>query len=219
MTARNRVRLRELAYTNIRDLIATQAVKPGEYINERALSQDLGIGRTPVRQALEQLTLDGLVQFIAGRGSIVRPIGLQELLQITEARSVNEVLSARLAARNATDADTAELMGILDRAEHWTSLRNIERLLLLDRAFHETLSRISANTFVQDILANLHERSLGNWFSTINIPGRIDEVAKEHAAIAEAIRSHDEEAAAHAMAHHIKSFKAALGEAFSRKLN
>lgn len=215
MALRMRASLRELAYTSIQDMIATRQLKPGEYINERALSEQLRIGRTPTHQALEELTLNKLVQFIPGRGSIVRPIGSHELRQITEARLVNEELSARLAARHATKSDTVELNGILSRAEHWTSLRNIERLLLLDRSFHACLTRMAGNALLQDILPNLHERSLGFWFVALNIPGRLDDIATEHTAIAEAVRKGDEDAAARAMTAHIESFRKAMGGAFS----
>jgi DNA-binding GntR family transcriptional regulator len=215
LTAQTRARLRELAYSNIQDLIATRKLKPGEYINERALSNDIGIGRTPTRQALERLTLDKLIQFIPGRGSIVRPIGPQELLQIAEARIVNEELSARLAARHATEIDIAELDGILDRAQHWTPRRNIERLLLLDRAFHAVLSRIAGNAFILEILPGLHERFLGYWFTALNLPGRLQEIAEEHTSIVRAIKQHDEAGAAKAMSHHIRLLHRAMLEAFS----
>jgi GntR family transcriptional regulator, rspAB operon transcriptional repressor len=207
--------LRELAYKNIQDMIATRQIKPGDYINERALSKELGIGRTPTRQALEQLTLNRLVQFIPGKGSIARPVGQQELLQITEVRVVNEALSARLAARHATDDDIQELDGILSRAEHWTSSRNVERLLLLDRSFHAYLAKMSQNELLQDILSLLHERSLGYWFVMLSAPNRLHEIAAEHAAIVDAIRLRDEDAAASAMGAHIKALFEAVAGTFS----
>lgn len=207
--------MHELAYTIIRDMIATRKIKPGEYVNERALSTELGIGRTPTHQALEQLTLNRLVQFIPGKGSIVRPIGPRELREITETRSINEELSARLAARNATDSDIEELNGILERAEYWTSQRNIEQLLLLDRSFHACLARMSGNVFIRNLLQQLHERSLGYWFNVLDAPGQIDDIAAEHAAIIDAVKRRDEDAAGLAMARHIKSVDQAIAEAYS----
>ncbi|MBS0233433.1 MAG: GntR family transcriptional regulator [Proteobacteria bacterium] len=210
----SRTSLRELAIRSIRDLIATRRIKPGEYINERALVKELGIGRTPTHQALEELTLTKLVQFIPGRGSIVRPIGPQEVLRLTEARVINEELSARLAARHATPNDVDELSALIARAEHWTALRNIERLVLLDRTFHATIARISANAVLQDILSGLHERALGYWFVVASAPSRLAEISSEHEAVFEAIRAKDEDRAGRAMRDHLESFQAAIDRTF-----
>ncbi len=197
--------MRELAHRSILYLIATQRLKPGDYINERSLSKELGIGRTPTHQALEQLTHDKLVQFIPGRGSIVRAIGPREVLDITELRSVNEELCARLAAQYATKSDVDELDDILARTQHWAAMRNVERLLLLDRSLHACLARISRNLLLQDILSNLHARSLGYWFVVPGTPMRLGQIAAEHTAIVEAIKRGDADAAGETMRRHIES--------------
>ncbi len=210
-----RANLRELAYKSIQDLIATRRLKPGDYINERSLSKELGIGRTPTHQALEQLTHDKLVQFIPGRGSIVRAIGPREVLEITEVRSPNEELCARLAAQYATKNDVDELTDILIHSQHWAAMRNVERLLLLDRSLHTCLARISRNLLLQDILSNLHARSLGYWFVVPGTPMRLGQIASEHAKIVGTIKRGDADAAAQAMRLHIESFRSAIEGAFT----
>jgi DNA-binding transcriptional MocR family regulator len=92
--------LRNKAYEAIKHRIITCAFKPGEYINELQLSSVHKIGRTPVHQALDRLMVEGLVQVIPRKGVIVKPVSLNEVLQIIEVRLINEPFLARLAAEH-----------------------------------------------------------------------------------------------------------------------
>ena len=95
--------LRDAAYEAIKHRIITCAFRPGEYINELQLSALLNIGRTPVHQALDRLMVEGMVEVIPRKGVIVKPVSLNEVLQIIEVRLINEPLGARLAAEHASD--------------------------------------------------------------------------------------------------------------------
>jgi DNA-binding GntR family transcriptional regulator len=83
------------------------------------LSTLLRIGRTPVHQALDRLMIEGMVAVIPRKGVIVKPVSLNEVLQIIEVRLINEPLGARLAAQQANEADLAALSDVLGRAKHW----------------------------------------------------------------------------------------------------
>src|SRR5580700_9855201 len=107
--SRTTASLRDAAYEAIKHRIITCAFKPGEYINELQLSSVLKIGRTPVHQALDRLMIEGMVEVIPRKGVIVRPVSLNEVLQIIEVRLINEPYGARLAAEHANDSDLAEL--------------------------------------------------------------------------------------------------------------
>ncbi len=161
---RSSVSLREKAYETIKLRIITCASKPGEYINELQLSAAVGIGRTPVHQALDRLMLEGLIEIIPRKGAIVRPFRLNEVLQTAEARLVNEAFCARLAAERVSDLSIARLEDVLTETAHWVPLRNVEKLALLDRTFHRELARAAQNPALADLLKNLHERSLRFWF-------------------------------------------------------
>ena len=84
--------LRDAAYDAIKHRIITCAFRPGEYINELQLSSILKIGRTPVHQALDRLMIEGMVEVIPRKGVIVKPVSLNEVLQIIEVRLINEAL-------------------------------------------------------------------------------------------------------------------------------
>jgi DNA-binding GntR family transcriptional regulator len=199
--------LRKEAYEAIKLRIITCALKPGEYINELQLSALLAIGRTPVHQALERLTLEGMVDIIPHKGAIVRPFRLSEVLQIAEARIVNEIHCAGLAAERASNHNVAALDDVLAQTRHWASQRNVEKLVLLDRAFHRELACAAQNDALAELLRGLHERSLRFWFVSHGLPDRHDGVRRQHEAILAAVRKRDPTAAEAAMRAHMESLR------------
>lgn len=199
--------LRDVAYEAIKHRIITCVFKPGDYLNEAAVSNAIGIGRTPVHLAIDRLTQDGLLEVIPRKGVIVKPVSLEEVMQIIEVRRLNESYSVRLTAERADKVDLAALSDILHRADAWTEVRNIEQMMLLDREFHMALARAARNAVLANILQNLHERSLRFWFISLAHPEHHREVQQEHRVIYEAIRKHDPDAAAKAITDHIDSFR------------
>lgn len=199
--------LRDAAYDAIKHRIITCVFKPGDYLNEAYVSNVIGIGRTPVHLAIDRLTQDGLLEVIPRKGVIVKPVSLEEVMQITEVRRLNEPYSARFTAQRADKVDLAALSDILHRADAWTEVRNIEQMMLLDREFHMTLARAARNAVLSNILQNLHERSLRFWFISLAHPEHHREVQEEHRTIYEAIQRHDPDAAAQAVTDHIDSFR------------
>jgi GntR family transcriptional regulator, rspAB operon transcriptional repressor len=204
--------LRDTAYDAIKHRIITCAFRPGEYINELQLSALLKIGRTPVHQALDRLMIEGMVEVIPRKGVIVKPVSLNEVLQIIEVRLINEPFGARLAAEHANDTDLAELGDVLRRAKRSAELRNVESMMLLDREFHLLVARAAKNDVLTDLLRNLHERSLRFWFISLNAPTQHESVQKEHAAILDAVRQRNPNKAEAAMRHHIESFRANVSQ-------
>ena len=202
----NRTSLRQAAYEAIKHRIITCDLKPGEVMSEAVLSDALGIGRTPVRQAIDHLMIDGLVEVLPRKGVVVRPISLDEIFQIIEVRLINEIHSARQAAERATDSDIEALESNLKRMVEATKRRDIENLMLLDREFHALLSRGSRNPILIELLRNLHERSLRLWFISLRADEQHKRVCDEHAAVVEAIRKHDPDSAEAAVKAHIESF-------------
>jgi DNA-binding GntR family transcriptional regulator len=199
--------LREEAYEAIKLRIITCTLKPGEYVNEVQLSALLAIGRTPVHQAIERLMLEGMVDIIPRKGAIVRPFRLNEILQIAEARSINEIHCARLAAERAGDHNVAALEDILARTRHWASLRNVEKLVLLDRAFHRELASAAQNDALAELLRGLHERSLRFWFVSHGAPDQHGSMRREHQTILAAVHKRDPKAAETSMRVHMESLR------------
>jgi len=199
--------LRDLAYEAIKHRIITCAFKPGEYVNEAHVSAGLGLGRTPVHQAIDRLMLEGMVEVIPRKGVIVKPVSRDEGMQIIETRLIVEPQGVRLAAERADETDIAALSDTLARAQQWTAVRNVEQMMLLDREFHLVLARAARNDVFADILRRLHERSLRFWFISLTAPDHHETVQQEHRVILQAIRDRDLAAAETAMRDHITSFR------------
>ncbi|MDB5648918.1 MAG: bacterial regulatory s, gntR family protein [Hyphomicrobiales bacterium] len=199
--------LRDAAYEAIKHRIITCAFRPGEYINEAFVSATLGIGRTPVHQAIDRLMLEGMLDVIPRKGVIVKPVSLDEIMQIIEVRLLNEVYCVRLAADRADADELMHLSDILGRAAQWIEARNSEHLMRLDREFHWVLARASKNVVLGDVLAKLHDRSLRFWFISLNRPGHHESVQAQHEAILAAIKDRDPSGAEQAMRAHIEAFR------------
>ncbi|MCZ7564033.1 MAG: GntR family transcriptional regulator [Burkholderiales bacterium] len=192
-------------YERIKHEIITLHFRPGEYLNEAQVSELLGIGRTPVHQALNRLMLEGMVEVIPRKGVIVKAVSLNEILDIIDVRAINETYCARLAAARASESDAAELDRILAESEKAAAAPDTVRQMLLDRDFHSLLSRIAGNVVLGEIMRSLHERSLRFWFISLRDPVHHARVKNEHRAIVDAIKAHDPDAAERAVRNHIES--------------
>lgn len=195
------------AYEQIKQGVITLRFRPGEYLNEARMSELLGIGRTPVHQALNRLMLEGMVEVIPRKGIIVKPVSLNDVLEITDVRIVNETYCARLAAARADEADIAEMGRILDESEKAGSRSDTGRQMALDSDFHSVLSRAAKNLVLADFMRTLHDRSLRFWFISLRDPAHHVEVKEQHRAILEAIKARDPDAAGNAIRSHIESFR------------
>lgn len=204
--------LRARAYEAIKRRIISLKYRPGAYLNAAQVSAELGLGRTPVNQALSQLMHEGMVEIIPRKGAIVRPVSLEEVMAVIDVRIVNEVHCVRLAVERASDAEVDQLEAIVARAEALTPSRDIEALMLLDREFHVRLSRASRNPVLAGILLSLHERSLRFWFMSLSDQEHLAPVQSEHRAIVERLRARDAEGIAAAMRAHIESFRATIAK-------
>jgi GntR family transcriptional regulator, rspAB operon transcriptional repressor len=197
--------LRDQAYLEIKRRINRLEYRPGAYLNEAQISRQLKIGRTPVHQALDRLMLEGLVQVIPRKGAVVQSISLDEVLQILEARLVNEPYCVGLAVERATNQDIARMQETLASAGPLIRARDREKLMNLDRAFHRLISDAAHNSIVANILTTLHERSLRFWFIASADDLQLRRIDDEHQAILRAIKRRDRAEAEAAMRSHIVS--------------
>ena len=199
--------LRDQAYEAIKDRIITCEFKPGECINEASVSALLGLGRTPVHQAIDRLMLEEMVQVIPRKGVIVKPIILQDVMQMIDIRMINETHCARLAAMRAEDRHIQSLSNVLDQAGIAIDDRNIRKMMMLDREFHQLLGNASRNHELAEVLRKLNERSLRFWFISFTTPDHHHSFHRQHEAVFDAIRKRDADAAEGAMREHIEGFR------------
>lgn len=199
--------LLDQAYNEIKLRIITCGYRPGEVLSEAAISDELEIGRTPVHQAIHRLMMDGLITIMPRKGVMVAPAGVDEVMEIIDVRLVTECYCARLAADRADDSELQHLQKIVDASEKVTNQRDVEKMMLFDREFHDTLARAARNTVLADVLRSLHERSLRFWFISLRDPDHHRNVLAQHRAIVAALQSRQPDAAENAMREHILAFQ------------
>lgn len=205
--------MQQQAYEEIKRRVITLEFRPGEYLNEASVCLQLGFGRMPVHQAIKRLNTEGMVQVVPRKGVIVNPITLDEVKDLIEVRAANESLCAALAAERASEKEIEEMREILACAAPLTKAKDQEKLMELDREFHQAMARAARNRVLAELLARLHERSLRFWFITLSKLEQLKRVEREHRKVFKAIEARDPEAAASAIRAHIASFRRAIVKA------
>jgi GntR family transcriptional regulator, rspAB operon transcriptional repressor len=199
--------LRDAAYEAIKHRIITCKFQPGECINEAAVSALLGFGRTPVHEAIDRLMLEDMVEVIPRKGVIVKPVNLQDVMQMIDVRLINETHCARLAAARADDGHIDKLADVIRRARQALTDRDVQSMMLLDRSFHLLTAEASNNHELVEAVRRLSERSLRFWFISFTTPDHHSGFQEQHEAIFGAIRDRDPNGAESAMRAHIEAFR------------
>ncbi|WP_454731440.1 MULTISPECIES: GntR family transcriptional regulator [Cupriavidus] len=199
--------MREQAYAEIKRRIIACEFRPGEPLNEAQVAGLLGLGRTPVHQALHRLEVEGLVSILPRKGVLVTPLSLNEVLDMIEVRATNEVLCATLAAERGHESDFMAMREIVDRTPDLLARRDIAGLASLDLKFHTAMSAASRNRVLADLLRNLHEKQARFWFLSLSDPRHLEKVYQEHLEIVDALERRDIPAVREAIREHIDEFR------------
>lgn len=205
--------LSDQAYFRLRELIVTLALPPGSPLNERELMELLGLGRTPVREALRSLARERLVEVYPRRGIFVSSVNVRDLAGLSEVRAVLESCAARLAAERCTASDraeAAELLLELDRVAGRLEELDERMLIDLDQRIHRHVYRAAHNPFMEATLNEYYVLTLRIWILALDRVARLDEAVGEQRELLEAICARDGERAAAAMRRHVASFEAAI---------
>jgi len=195
------------AYQRLRDQIVTLKLAPGTPLQESALVEELELGRTPIREALQWLAGEGLVVLRPRRGAFVADISVTDLQQIFELRQVLEGYAAALAAQRATEADVAALEQALADLDAADSREDTQAHIEIDRAFHRALSRSAHNKFLCSTLSRLYNLNLRLWYLALERIGPMHNAVEQHRAVLEAIKEHDSQKAEAAIREHIADFQ------------
>jgi DNA-binding GntR family transcriptional regulator len=201
--------LADRAYHAIREMIVSLDLRPGAVIDERRLMQQLGIGRTPIREALRTLAQERLVEVYPRRGMFVTSVEIRDLASLAEVRSVLESSAARLAAERATDEDRDTVAALLDELERHEELDQRE-LMALDERIHRQVYRAAHNQFLEASLEQYYVLALRIWYLALDQARELEQAVLDHREILEAIRDGDPDRAEHAMRRHVVEFEEAM---------
>jgi GntR family transcriptional regulator, rspAB operon transcriptional repressor len=203
MTPKNNVRHSDQAYEALKQSIIQLKLAPGSAIEENSLMVSLGIGRTPLREALQRLSQEDLIKSIPRRGYFVSNINHGDALHVFEVRKHLESFSAILAAKRANETDITKIAAYLDELESESENSDFNWNLEADLKFHQLISGASGNPFLQQTLDRLFSLTIRLLYLNRLPVTIIKEELDSYKAIFAAIQAHDPEAASEAMIKHL----------------
>ena len=191
-------------YDRLKDAIITGTLRPLERISENKVAADFGLSRTPVRQALQRLEAEGLIQVVPKRGSFVSRPTIEDILEIYQIRTPLEAVCARVAAERIEESQLTLLDRLVRVEQARGPGRAADRSLRAAAQFHAVTYGCSRNQRMATLLVDLQNqvhRVRVLWPSTV---ARLGDTWSEHAAIVEALRARDGAAAERLMTEHLE---------------
>ena len=192
----------DFVYESLRDAISDGRIAAGERVPEEEIARNLGVSRTPVREALQRLQQRGLLEFGAGRGLVVAGLSQHQVLQLYAMREILEGSAARFAARHANEADVAILYRL--QKELANAADDAPVLVTLNRRFHQAIYEAAHNQYLLQTLNMLHDSLALLHNTTFRMPKRRSESDEEHRRIIVAIERRDSDGAEAAAREHIR---------------
>ncbi len=204
--------LREIVFEHLREAIISSQLKPGERLMELQLAEEMGVSRTPVREAIRKLELEGLVVMVARRGAYVSDLSIRDIAETFEIRAALESLASGLAAERITPEELEQLERTLVQIGESIEQNNMDEVVRLDEEFHAIMYSASRNQRLTQIVSNLREHITRFRLSSLAIPGRFKSVFQEHKNIVEAISERNSTLAQALAKEHIENAEHSLME-------
>jgi DNA-binding GntR family transcriptional regulator len=205
---RDKVSRASQAYSEIRRRILSAQLSPSSPVSEYQLAADLGLSRTPVREALKRLEREGLIQSFVGRGSYVAELSFQDVLEIYEVRLLLEPFAAGVAAKQMREDDIRALEHDVEAARKAATSSRLDDAFRLDIRLHKSLVAATRNGRIDAILSQLDDQVHRIRVLAPHIPGRLNSTIDEHQAIVHALAAHDVAGAEQTMRNHLLAARA-----------
>lgn len=202
--------LRDVVFSTLRRAILTGELKPGERLMEIHLADKLGVSRTPIREAIRKLELEGLVTMIPRRGAEVAQITEKSLKDVLEVRRALDALCAELACDRITDEEKEELKRACDAFEEATKTGDTKVIAQADVALHDIIIQATDNARLIQLIHNLSEQMYRYRFEYIKETSEHARLIDEHRIIYQSIINRDKETAAQMARLHIDNQEAAI---------
>lgn len=196
--------LRDVIFETLRDAIVSGDLKPGERLMEVSLAEQMGVSRTPVREAIRKLEADGLVMMTPRKGTHVAELTVKDIMDVLEVRSAMDRLATSLAAKRIQPAQVKHLEAIHKQYVAHVQKENIEGAIRKDIEFHDAIYAATGNPRLVSTSAGLREHIYRFRVIYLKDIAKAADVEQEHAGILEALRANDVEKAAAWAEEHIK---------------
>jgi DNA-binding GntR family transcriptional regulator len=202
--------IRDEVFSSLRNAILSGHFKPGERLVEKELAEQLDISRTPIREALRKLELEGLVAYEPRKGVVVVGVSSEDAVEIYLIRAVLEGLAAKLAALKRTENELNKLKKLLFGMEDCIEKDKINKLTALHASFHNFIAEVSKSPRLYHMIISLHDYVKNFAEIPCYLPGRLHRGWEEHKEIVDAIDDGDDERAECATRNHIMQAKESL---------
>lgn len=199
--------LRDVVFQTLRQAILRGELKPGERLMEIHLAQQLGVSRTPVREAIRKLELEGLVLMIPRRGAVVAEITVSDLEDVLEVRMALEELAVKHACHSVTAGQLEEIRRLAGEFKDTLSGDDVAACAQADMRFHDAIYEATGNSRLVQILNNLREQMYRYRMEYLKDRKSHKNLIEEHDGILRALENRDEELAVRMTAHHIECQK------------
>ena len=202
--------LRDVVFNTLRQAILTGELKPGERLMEIHLANRLGVSRTPIREAIRKLELEGLVTMIPRRGAEVAQITEKSLKDVLEVRRALDALSVELACDRIEDEELTALSRACDAFAEATKTKDPKKIAQADVALHDIIVKATDNSRLIQLVNNLSEQMYRYRFEYIKDESTHAQLIEEHRIIFESIRRNDKETAAKTARLHIDNQESSI---------
>ena len=209
--------LRDVVFQTLRQAILSGQLQPGERLMEIHLAKQLGVSRTPVREAIRKLELEGLVSTIPRRGAVVAEITRTDMEDVLEVRHALEDLAVRRASENMSEEQLNELKKASARFEECVRKDDLRASAQADEEFHESISEATGNRRLLQILNNLRGQIYRYRLENLKDRSSYPDLIMQHARIIEALEEHDPEKASQALRMHIEKQRESIIETLHKK--
>ncbi|MCD7736997.1 MAG: GntR family transcriptional regulator [Lachnospiraceae bacterium] len=209
--------LRDVVFQTLRQAILRNEIKPGERLMEIHLAQKLGVSRTPVREAIRMLELEGLVTTIPRKGAVVADITISDLEDVLEVRLALEELAVQNVCRRITQEQLEGMRCLADEFRESLKKDDVDAYAQADMKFHDAIYNATGNRRLVQILNNLREQMYRYRMEYLKDKSSHQILVREHAEILQALEAHDERKAMEATSRHIDRQKEHIIAELSRK--
>lgn len=197
--------LTDVVHAALKEAILDSKLAPGSRLDEVKVAGDLGVSRTPVREALQRLAAEGLAVIVPHRGAFVVSLSMKDVEELYEMREALEGHATRLAATRATRASLVALEQVLQEYAEAVQQDDRDRIVLLDSQFHDGVARAGRNGRLLQAIQSYREQLRLLRTTSVAIPGRPARSLQEMTAVLKALKSRDPDAAEGEMRRHIRS--------------
>jgi DNA-binding GntR family transcriptional regulator len=196
----------------LRDQIMTGKLKEGEKIKESELCSSLGISKTPLREALRVLSVEGLIELVPNRGAFVTKPTLEEIMEMFDVMSLLEGFCARAACQKMSAAEFQQLARLHEKLETHFEHRDQEEYIRINNQYHSFIQKLAGNRTLNQIVNGLRKKILLYRFQSLNLLERFESSIQEHRELLEAFKNRDHQKADSLMQVHLKNQSKALQE-------